>query len=164
MSFRSQGDLTEWLYQGRHWEEYHDTDVILVKEDDILLGWGLRRENGDVGFWTKRSARGQGIGLKMVKTAAKLGDIRVHPHDDASRALFRKAGLTMKAVNYTLYDKDLDKLKTLEEEYRMIGRDTKLEIAKIESDPHKLTVFPYAPKEKKNASNKRDDSKPASRS
>lgn len=164
MSFRAQGDLTEWLYQARHWDEYKDTKVILVKEDDLLLGWGIRRGNGDVGFWTRRAARGRGIGMSMVKTAAKLGDIAVHPHDEASRALFRKAGYAVKARNYNLYDKNLDNLKRLKEEYESLGRDCKIERAVIDGDAHKLTVFAYAQKkEKKDVKNsKGNDNRRAS--
>lgn len=149
-SFRSYGDLSEWLYQARHWPEYKDTKVILVQEDGIFLGWGLRRSDGEVGFWTRRSARGKGIAVSMVKTAAKLGDIKVHPHDIPSRALFRKAGYLVKSKNYTLYDKDADNLKRLKAEYESIGRDCRLEIDPDKYGTHKLIVFAYAQKKEKN--------------
>lgn len=149
MSFGVQGDLMEWLYQARHWDEYKDTRVILVEEDGVLLGWGLRRETGDVGFWTRRAARGRGIGLSMVKTAAKLGEIKAHPHDEASKALFRKAGSYVKAQNYAVYSKDLDYLRGLKEDYESIGRDCAIEKAGVYGDQHKLTVFAYPQKKEK---------------
>lgn len=125
-SFRSFGDLSEWLYQARHWEEYKDTKIILVKDDDVYLGWGMRRPDGDVGFWTRKEARGKGIGLSMVKASAKLGDIVVHPHDDASRALFRKAGRFVNG-GYNMIDHKLWYLKQVEQEYQTkLGRKTTL--------------------------------------
>lgn len=140
-SFRSYGDLSEWLYQARHWGDYKDTKVILVEEDDRFLGWGLRRPDGDVGFWTRREARGKGVGLAMVKRAAKLGEIIVHPHDDASRALFRKAGRFVN-VGYNMVDYKEDFLREVELEYKTLGRKTELILESERFGDHVLKVLP----------------------
>lgn len=140
-SFRSYGDLSEWLYQARHWEDWKDTKVILVEEDGRFLGWGLRRSDGEVGFWTRREARGKGIGLTMVKTASKLGDIITHPHDDASRALFRKAGLFVKN-SYSLVDYKEEFLREVQSEYKSLGRKTKLKLESERYGDHLLQILP----------------------
>lgn len=140
-SFRSAGDLSEWLYQGRHWVEYEDTQVILSSEDDFLLGWGIRRPNGDVGFWTRREARGKGVGLAMVKKAAKLGDIIVHPHDEPSRALFRKAGRYVNG-RFNVVDSDSVYLHSLNKEYQGLGRRTELLLDSQLWGEHLLKIQP----------------------
>lgn len=140
-SFRSYGDLSEWLYQARHWEDWKDTKVILVREDDLYLGWGLRRSDGEVGFWTRREARGKGIGVTMVKTAAKLGDIITHPHDDASRALFRKAGKFAKNT-YSLVDYKEDFLRDVQREYLDLGRKSILNLEGARYQDHILHILP----------------------
>lgn len=140
-SFRSYGDLSEWLYQARHWEEWKDSRVVLVKEDDLFLGWGLRRSDGEVGFWTRREARGKGIGLTMVKTMAKVGDIVTHPHDEASRALFRKAGRHVKTV-YSMVDYKEEYLRDVQKEYKDLGRKTKLTLETERYGDHLLQIQP----------------------
>lgn len=139
MSFRSHGDLSEWLYQARHWSEWKDTKVILVKEDDFFLGWGLRRPDGEVGFWTRREARGKGVGLAMVKRAATMGYIITHPHDDASRALFKKAGRFIKG-EFALVDYQLDYLNSVAEELQELGRQTAIELEAAQYGDHLLKV------------------------
>lgn len=140
-SFRSYGDLSEWLYQARHWEDWADSKVILVREDDLYLGWGLRRSDGEVGFWTRREARGKGIGLTMVKTAAKLGDIVTHPHDDKSRALFRKAGRFVK-YSYSLVDYKEEFLRDVKREYEDLGRKSTLSLETERYGDHLLQIQP----------------------
>lgn len=140
-SFRSYGDLSEWLYQARHWEDWKDTKVILVREDDLYLGWGLRRSDGEVGFWTRREARGKGIGLTMVKTAANLGDIVTHPHDDKSRALFRKAGRFVK-TSYSMVDYKEQFLRDVQKEYLELGRKSTLTLETERYGDHLLQIQP----------------------
>jgi GNAT superfamily N-acetyltransferase len=139
-SFRSYGDLSEWLYQARHWDDWADTKAILVEEDGIFLGWGLRRSDGEVGFWTRREARGKGIGMAMVKRAAKLGNIITHPHDEPSRALFRKAARIV-PTEVALVDYKQDFLEDVSIELKTLGRKTKLSLDSERYGDHLLQVL-----------------------
>lgn len=139
MSFRSAGDLSEWLYQARHWSEWADSKVILVKEDDFFLGWGLRRSDGEVGFWTRREARGKGVAMAMVKRASKMGYIITHPHDDASRALFRKASRVV-STEIALVDHKQEFLEDVATELQRLGRKTELKLDSERYGDHLLQV------------------------
>lgn len=88
MSYRANGDISYWLHDAMR--ASRSDDVILYKEDGVILGWGIRRSNGAVGFWVRRSHRQQGIGTKLVERAKKIGKISTYPHDAASAKLFLK--------------------------------------------------------------------------
>lgn len=140
-SFRSYGDLSEWLYQARHWDDWKDSKVVLVEEDGLFLGWGLRRADGEVGFWTRREARGKGVGLAMVKKTAKLGNIITHPHDDKSRALFRKASRVV-PTEIALVDYKQEFLEEVSSELQKLGRKTELNLDSERYGDHLLRVLP----------------------
>ena len=90
MSYRNNGDLQPWLCQSRHGDGADD--VILVKEDGLIIGWGMRlKDSGETGYWVRKSHRRKGIGTVMVKRAKKLGKIKTHPHSYESAKMFAKA-------------------------------------------------------------------------
>lgn len=89
MSYKSKGDLATWLTFATDPVSVGDK-VVLVKDGGVILGWAYRKRNGDVGFWTKRAYRKQGIGTLMVEKTKTLGRIKTHPHDIPSAKLFNK--------------------------------------------------------------------------
>ena len=89
MSYKDQGDLSRWLWAAKY-DPICNDDVVLYKEDGVIVGWGMRRTNGDVGFWVRRSHRQQGIGTKLVERTKKMGKIKAHPYHVPSAKLFLK--------------------------------------------------------------------------
>lgn len=98
LSFKSDGDLMYWL------KEYPDADVVMVKRDDRILGWGIRTPTGETGYYVRKSERRQGIGAKVFYTLnnrrAKTAVIK--PHDPTSAAFFYSVGKMTKgdALDY----------------------------------------------------------------
>lgn len=88
MSFKSNGDLADWLWATKH--GYDSGKVVLVKDGDLVVGWAMRMDDGRVGFWTRTTHRRQGIGTLMVEEVAKMGKMHTAPHDLKSAKLFLK--------------------------------------------------------------------------
>lgn len=89
MSYKDDGLMKDWILR-----PYNGTKVVLVYEDDLVVGWGVRNPGGFSGFWTRRSHRNRGIGSKMVKRLEKIGPLIVAPHDERSTLFFQKNNQT----------------------------------------------------------------------
>lgn len=115
MSYRSNGDLAYWLYETKH--GYDKGQVVLVKDDDLVVGWAMRMEDGRVGFWTRSTHRRRGIGTLMVEEVGKLGKIKTYPHDYKSAKLFTKTKSCPKGTvrMWQKYVKDIESGTKVEE-------------------------------------------------
>lgn len=89
LSLGSNGMLSWWLtYDIR---EKRDSRAALYKVDGVVVGWGLRRFNGEVGYYVANQYRNQGIGTKLVIRTARIGKIIPAPHTPQGRRMFQKA-------------------------------------------------------------------------
>lgn len=90
MSYGVMGDMLRWMNEAQDNPYRYRDMVVLVTEEDLIVGWAIRRFNGDTGFWTRRAYRNQGIGSEMVVAVKKIGRIKTYPHNTASAKLFKK--------------------------------------------------------------------------
>lgn len=90
MSYKSGGDMLRWMNEAQTNPYRHRDMVVLVREEDLIVGWAIRRFNGDAGFWTRATHRQQGIGSEMVNAIKGVGRIKTYPHNLASAKLFKK--------------------------------------------------------------------------
>lgn len=84
----------------RGWLNYTNAKVVLVKdENDLLVGWGIRKHNSDSGYYVRQTHRRQGIGTKIYYLLnPEDAKVKVNPWDPTSAAFFYALGKTSKAV------------------------------------------------------------------
>lgn len=91
LTLRERGSIRKWL-------PYDNAKVVLVKDGDLLVGWGIRKNNSDSGYYVRQTHRRQGIGTKIYYLLNQPGDkVRVTPWDEASAGFFYALGKTSKA-------------------------------------------------------------------
>lgn len=88
MSYKSEGDLIFWLDGSTRLKS--NDKVVLVKENDMILGWGMRLDGGQVGVWVRSTHRRKGVGTKIINRMKKLGPLHTFPHDVRSEQFFNK--------------------------------------------------------------------------
>jgi len=78
--------------------------VVAVREgDDLVVGAGALRLQGEIGYWVAADARGSGIGSRLVELLTRFAfetlsfpyvEIAIAPENEASLGVARRCGYT----------------------------------------------------------------------